>query len=647
MARLQVVEPATTVRTHGALQFTQVSHPIALPEDLRIDFRAASGVIHALSEEFHLQRLPSTWDLAQDFNDDSKIYLVAIKRSFFNLRVYDVKSRKFRSIQARFTTTIGHLPLSTNGTVFKAPPGHWCSSPVAEAAATRSMQSLDISTLVAPDRQLDVAGLFPLGLLDEVHLIFNPPTNEVLEELDVPGPLGTNYVRQERDEFFRKAPKKSPSSEARGANLHSSPRNQQLLGRRDHKAAPPSLFDETLCEFRHNVLTMDPSNDDEIHFETLRNKMIQAYQDESERQREFNKVIGNILKTTPQPHFISSFHTDGTIYTEIAGLMLIYLIAEIKNEIGTTDAEPGLQAALYYLEHVRRYYAADEGKLDHCAFPVILLCQFGPFLSVLVAASGGSPAVPSVEQITCIPLHVHSTNLEILKAGARVIGALRIAHEAFPVRYPKLVQKVDPQYEVRFPFRRHVRSQDAITHFRYTRAEPDKRVYFGHTKSDGHPLCIKFSRRYSAEAHSVAIQEGIAPSLIAVEEVYGWFLVVMHDVSASYVTLSELKTRDGVEQRMESIKIAVRKALDSLHAHGYVHGDIRDVNVLVHEPNLGPIGAESILLVDWDWAGKDGHATYPITLNTEIPRSAGARPGRPITRLHDLDMVDRLHLDSF
>ncbi|KAL0957201.1 hypothetical protein HGRIS_001018 [Hohenbuehelia grisea] len=407
MARLQVVEPATTVRTHGALQFTQVSHPIALPEDLRIDFRAASGVIHALSEEFHLQRLPSTWDLAQDFNDDSKIYLVAIKRSFFNLRVYDVKSRKFRSIQARFTTTIGHLPLSTNGTVFKAPPGHWCSSPVAEAAATRSMQSLDISTLVAPDRQLDVAGLFPLGLLDEVHLIFNPPTNEVLEELDVPGPLGTNYVRQERDEFFQKGPK-VPSSEARGANLHSSPRNQQLLGRRDHKAAPPSLFDETLCEFRHNVLTMDPSNDDEIHFETLRNKMIQAYQDESERQREFNKVIGNILKTTPQPHFISSFHTDGTIYTEIAGLMLIYLIAEIKNEIGTTDAEPGLQAALYYLEHVRRYYAADEGKLDHCAFPVILLCQFGPFLSVLVAASGGSPAVPSVEQITCIPLHVHS-----------------------------------------------------------------------------------------------------------------------------------------------------------------------------------------------------------------------------------------------
>ena len=51
------------------------------------------------------------------------------------------------------------------------------------------------------------------------------------------------------------------------------------------------------------------------------------------------------------------------------------------------------------------------------------------------------------------------------------------------------------------------------------------------------------------------------------------------------------------------------KIVQTLHAEDYVHGDIRDSNFLVK------VDGTDAMLLDFDWAGKEGIAHYPININ--------------------------------
>ena len=49
------------------------------------------------------------------------------------------------------------------------------------------------------------------------------------------------------------------------------------------------------------------------------------------------------------------------------------------------------------------------------------------------------------------------------------------------------------------------------------------------------------------------------------------------------------------------------------------------------------------MLVDFDWAGKEGEVHYPINVNRiDIKRPDGARGGLPIQKDHDLEMLDTM-----
>lgn len=65
-----------------------------------------------------------------------------------------------------------------------------------------------------------------------------------------------------------------------------------------------------------------------------------------------------------------------------------------------------------------------------------------------------------------------------------------------------------------------------------------------------------------------------------------------------------------------------------------MHGDLRHVNVLITD--------EGPMLVDFDWAGKVGRATYPMDLNRDVEWSSGVRGGGKIRMTNDEDMLGKL-----
>jgi len=69
----------------------------------------------------------------------------------------------------------------------------------------------------------------------------------------------------------------------------------------------------------------------------------------------------------------TKYKTDGSRFFEG---FLLYVLAELKNEICSTNCEPYLQAALYFLEATRRHAP----QYQNSGLPCIILLIFGMYV---------------------------------------------------------------------------------------------------------------------------------------------------------------------------------------------------------------------------------------------------------------------------
>lgn len=266
----------------------------------------------------------------------------------------------------------------------------------------------------------------------------------------------------------------------------------------------------------------------------------------------------------------------------------------------------------------------------------------------IVVAAGTLAGTAYVEHLACVPLHAHSSNIEELQAGERLVASLRLALHSLKEHYSTLLSELDLRPQAAFPFRNFFNVDGQKFHFTYDGAIEDKKLFRAHLAkvsgkgiteiSDQTKLIVKFTRRYSKAAHKIAFDNGFAPKLYAVEEIHGWFMVVMEDVSADYITYWDLKQQGG---SLESVRRDVSHAVRSLNTLGFVHGDVRDVNTLVRRPEA-PQNYANVLVIDWDWAGPLGETKYPHSMNPDIRRAADAVVGGTITVEHDEEMLEYL-----
>jgi len=111
----------------------------------------------------------------------------------------------------------------------------------------------------------------------------------------------------------------------------------------------------------------------------------------------------------------------------------------------------------------------------------------------------------------------------------------------------------------------------------------------------------------------------------------GWKMVIMDALNQEYKHFDEdilpTDTRELIEKR-----------LVELHQAGFVHGDVRDVNIMIRKDSkLG------FMLIDFDWSGVVGEARYPINVNkVDIWRPEDVSDGLLIKSDHDIAMLNHV-----
>ncbi len=258
--------------------------------------------------------------------------------------------------------------------------------------------------------------------------------------------------------------------------------------------------------------------------------------------------------------------------------------------------------------------------MSHVALTRSDLPATGPYVEVAVGAFSDRFAA---EHLITVPLHTHASNSDAHEASARLVASLRVALPELKTYYETIrADESKRQQRAEFPFRNFIHDTDGRrTDLMYmSRCDDTRRLFRAHLQDDSKtPVFVKFTRRYSQAAHAAAHELGFAPKIVAVNDVYDWTMVVMEDLSASYVTAEDY---DGIKLDFDLEK-ELMSALTKLHARNFVHGDIRDVNVMVKKNGESK---SPIMIVDWDWAGTVGSTKYPHDLNPEGDEGGGCCP---------------------
>jgi len=198
------------------------------------------------------------------------------------------------------------------------------------------------------------------------------------------------------------------------------------------------------------------------------------------------------------------------------------------------------------------------------------------------------------------------------------------------------IQLLQTQRNPKFPYKCDYKDGDAVVHFKYgSQPIKEKLIFFGKNEISK-DICIKFVHRYSADAHDYCAKQGYAPHLHSCECIPGGWLMVVMDV----IDLNVYSTCDQCPHSILSVEVKskINDIVEHLHRGDWVHGDLRSSNFLVR--TNGDNNLPLVMLIDYDWAGKEMVVQYPLDINiTDVQRPNGVKGGELITKKHDCDML--------
>ncbi|KAJ6476216.1 hypothetical protein C8R45DRAFT_373480 [Mycena sanguinolenta] len=315
-------------------------------------------------------------------------------------------------------------------------------------------------------------------------------------------------------------------------------------------------------------------------------------------------------------------------------------IQEMKNRLGDGDSDALEQATC----DIKMYYSSDDGVHFHqsgCC-PAFLVAIEGAYICVAGAVFTDRIVVERLTDYVFIGSHPQVAGINAIDEGIRRIGkilkALKTCYQDIPGYYHAVQPPPSPLASslpmACSPHLDQVNINDVVFHLSYQRRlAPDHspRAVFEallHSPTTAtQRVVVKFTHQYCATAHELLARQSYAPQLLyhkQHDDVGGLFVIIMAWCSGF-----------PAEKLSPEAEAHLRKAVRLLHDASFVFGDLRPPNVMVSD--------DKIMLVDFDWVGKEGEVRYPITINMSSETwPSGVGRGGLITREHDLAMLARL-----
>jgi hypothetical protein len=452
----------------------------------------------------------------------------------------------------------------------------------------------------------------------------------------------------------------APSSFGKPSGNHSWPSQIDKFGIFFHRPSPKncgvhcSLMDITIARFFDNIKLGELTRTDYAFALKYCTAMSGVFDVESQRSDLSANLLSDYLGHSIGRTMIGTGNicTDGTIFAKCGGgnvqNMAMVLNKEVKNELGKGDCSAPEQCVAYYCNAIAWNVTKYAQERSTC--PALLISLCGPYLSVSAVTYGKNIAVDPVTPL--LSLLVLPQDRGMMESSARALAATKRCVSELVNFYNSLpatavegareaTENIPPQ--LHFPYPRELLG--GAIEFRYIERIFDDKLLFAveltrvneaavkeHGVEVGTVIIVKFTRSYCPEAHQVCYEaEHSAPRLYGCEQLPGgWQLVAMEYLSDA-VTLQP--------QQSVNTSVKLRAAVAAVHGAGYVHGDLRECNVLVCGGGL------RLCVIDFDWSGKEGVQRYPTFMNhADINWAEGAEDGQPLRKQHDLHFLNLLVL---
>ncbi|KDQ50837.1 hypothetical protein JAAARDRAFT_211512 [Jaapia argillacea MUCL 33604] len=339
-----------------------------------------------------------------------------------------------------------------------------------------------------------------------------------------------------------------------------------------------------------------------------------------------------------------------------------YVYIEAKNELGI-GGDSGLQGALTLLKHIShdRY----ERIRNASCCPCIVISIAGPYVcfsgAVLV---GGFIVQPFTDYVY---LGGDPFMNDRIIHVAKIFDAVRNAATVLRDYYDHLLPRRERNRERLLPSPTYSLHQPTLPlkfieqfHYQGRQTDNHRRSLF-RGKFGDEIVLVKFCETYNERAHRELAHSNLAPPLHFCSKIHGGIMMVVMGFVEGRDAHYQFKNQKLPADIMDDVKSAIHR----LHEIGLVFGDLRRPNIMIVPKDLdaasagedGTVGVEEkeassgfrAMLVDFDWAGEHGHATYPALLNYtgEIDWADGVKPAAVMKKQHDLDMIGKLNPKSF
>ncbi|KAG6836982.1 hypothetical protein H0H93_016935 [Arthromyces matolae] len=486
--------------------------------------------------------------------------------------------------------------------------------------------------------------LLQLGLADTDMLLVRLPSN---------GTNGTSKRKREGETYTAKKQQRfneersrdienarmapPPSSAASMPVFRTEQQKRPVLnGRPFENSGPPvGLFHPVFNNFRA-MMDEEPFYSDAATYSAamdLVQKSAYIYENEAQRLETIVECLDEFLGISFSFEEVNGSARSIHLSCGPAAAYPAHLVG--KNEIGTGQTDPFTQACFTY----RNYCTADDRLIKHSYCPSILLAIAGPWFCIAGAVYVDKVIVQPLTNY--VWLGGNNFDKDHLRSVAQLLTAVKRSIQDLQTYYAELAPKISrlrlnssPTVNG-FPF--ITQYEPAKTEFTYlSLLSPTKLIYLAFLNSDiEKKLVVKFPFRYNAEAHDILSKRGLAPTLhyASVNDSSSVMYGGRHMIVMDYVDMQFLSgPLSGIQHDR------IQEAIELLHQHNFVFGDLRSPNILVD--------GDSTMLVDFDWCGVEGKGHYPEDMTMEdIDWHQDVGPDKLMAKEHDLYMLRKLHTE--